>query len=270
MQPILRLEGISKNFGGVVAAKNVTFSVLPGEVHGLIGPNGAGKSTLMNIISGIYAPDSGSIYFDEKDITHLPDYRRARMGIGRTFQTPRFLQRSNIRDNLLIGTDLADQVGFFKGFWGVRGTDFEKELKELMEVAHFTFRKRDDINSLPFGQRKLLEIVRSLLGHPRVMLIDEPAAGLNNKEIEYAMDLINLAARNRNIGVLLIEHSMDMIMDICSDIVVINFGEVIATGGPEAISNNKSVIEAYLGVDIEDQDFGLDDAAIPELSFSAG
>lgn len=249
MKPILRLDGICKNFGGVVAAKEITFSVLPGEVHGLIGPNGAGKSTLMNIISGIYTPDKGSIYLDEKDITKVPPYTRARMGIGRTFQTPRFLQRSNIRDNLLIGTDLANQMGYMNSLFGKKGADFETELAELMVVANFTFDWSEDISSLPFGKLKLLEIVRTMLGHPRIMLVDEPAAGLNNKEIEYAMDLLNLASKKRGIGVLLIEHSMDMIMDICEDIVVLNFGEVIAMGGPEAISSNPLVIEAYLGGD---------------------
>ena len=249
MQPILRLDGIDKHFGGVVAAKDITFSVLPGEVHGLIGPNGAGKSTLMNIISGIYTPDKGKIYLNEKDITKVPPYTRARMGIGRTFQTPRFMQRSNIRDNLLLGIDLADQTGYFKGFFGKKGSPFEEELAVLMDVAKFSFEWDESINSLPFGKRKLLEIVRSMLGHPKVMLVDEPAAGLNNKEIEYAMDLLNLAARERGIGVLLIEHSMDMIMDICNDIVVINFGQVIAMGKPEEIASNPQVIEAYLGGD---------------------
>jgi len=249
MKPILRLDGICKSFGGVTAAKDITFSVLPGEVHGLIGPNGAGKSTLMNIISGIYVPDSGKIFLDEQEINKVSPYTRSRMGIGRTFQTPRFMQRSSIRDNLLLGTDLADQMGYFNSFIGKKGNSFEKELNELMEVAHFSFDWDDDISALPFGKRKLLEIVRSMLGHPRVMLVDEPAAGLNNKEIEYAMDLLKLAARERNVGVLLIEHSMDMIMDLCDDIVVINFGQVIASGKPEEIASNKLVIEAYLGGD---------------------
>lgn len=252
MKPILRLDGICKNFGGVVAAKDVTFSVLPGEVHGLIGPNGAGKSTLMNIISGIYTADKGSVFLDEKDITEVPPYTRARMGIGRTFQVPRFLQRSNIRDNLLLGTDLANQMGYLNSFLRKKGTDFDAELQELLEIAKISFDWSNDIAGLPFGKLKLLEIVRSMLWHPRVMLVDEPAAGLNNKEIEYAMDLLHLASKKRGIGVLLIEHSMDMIMDICEDIVVLNFGEVIATGGPEAISSNQLVIEAYLGGEQDD------------------
>lgn len=254
MTPILNLDGVCKTFGGVIAAENVTISVNPGTIHGLIGPNGAGKTTMMNIISGIYSPDSGKIFFAGKDITHVPDYKRARMGIGRTFQTPRFLQRSSILDNLLLGTDLANQMGYFNSFLGKRGVSFSDELKELLEVARISFNWEDDISALPFGKRKLLEIIRAMLAHPKVMLVDEPAAGLNNREIEDAMNLLNLASKKQNIGVLLIEHTMDMIMDICSSIIVLCFGRVIAIGTPEEVSNNPKVIEAYLGGDDDAQD----------------
>lgn len=248
----MRLDKLCKSFGGVVTAKDVSFSVYPGEIKGLIGPNGAGKTTMMNMISGIYTADSGDIYFDEKKITDVPDYARARMGIGRTFQTPRFLQRSSIRDNLLIGADLGNKIGYLQGFFGKKSTNFNQELDEMMEILHFTFDWDDDINSLPFGQRKLLEIVRSLLSHPRVILVDEPAAGLNNKEIEYLMDILRMAAKKMNVGVLLIEHSMDMVMDICESIVVLCFGVPIAEGTPEEIANNSAVIEAYLGREDDD------------------
>ncbi|MEM1485379.1 ABC transporter ATP-binding protein [Oscillospiraceae bacterium PP1C4] len=251
MKPILRLDKVCKRFGGVVAADDVTFSVLPGEVHGLIGPNGAGKSTLMNLISGIYTPDSGSVFLDEQDISSVPSYMRARMGIGRTFQTPRFLQRSNIRDNLLLGTDLGNQFGYLKSYFGEKGANFEQELDELMKFTGFTFDWEDDINALAYGQRKQLEIVRSMLAHPKIMLVDEPAAGLNNKEIDDVMALLTYAAKERGIGVLLIEHSMDMIMNICEDIVVLCFGKVIAMGGPAEVSSNEAVIEAYLGRDLD-------------------
>lgn len=249
MNPILRLNGISKNFGGVIAANNVTFSVFPNQIHGLIGPNGAGKSTLMNIISGIYTPDKGEIYFNEHDITKVPAYERTKLGIGRTFQTPRLLQRSSIRDNLMLGMDIANRFGYLQSYLGKKGFSFNSELDELLDVAKVSFSWDDDIGSLPYGKKKLLEIVRTMLSHPKVMLIDEPAAGLNQKEIENAMALLRLAAKDRNIGVLLIEHSMDMVMDICEKIIVINFGKEIMTGTPHEVAVNKEVIEAYLGRD---------------------
>jgi ABC-type branched-subunit amino acid transport system ATPase component len=174
------------------------------------------------------------------------------MGIGRTFQAPRFLQRSNIRDNLLIGSDLSEQKSFTKSFFTRQNMTFEEELNRYMKVAGFDIDLENDITSLTYGQQKLLEIVRSLLSHPRMILVDEPAAGLNNAEIENAMALINIAAKENGIGVLLIEHSMDMIMNICKEIVVINFGKVIATGTPEEISSNEEVITAYLGKDADD------------------
>lgn len=252
MKEILRLEHVDKHFGGLHVTNDMSFSVKTGQVTGLIGPNGAGKSTLMNIISGIYQPDSGEIYFDGKNITKVPPHRRSRMGIGRTFQTPRFLQRSDIRDNLLLGNDLAEQKSFLKSFFSKQNTEFEAELARYMKVAGFSLDLDDDMTSLTYGQQKLLEIVRSLLAHPQMILVDEPAAGLNDKEKEDAMALINIAATEYGMGVLLIEHSMDMIMSMCSDIVVINFGKIIATGGPEEVSSNQEVIEAYLGKDIDD------------------
>lgn len=251
MKEILRLDHVDKHFGGLHVTNDISFSVMTEQVTGLIGPNGAGKSTLMNIISGIYVQDSGEIYFDKKEITKVQPYNRARMGIARTFQTPRFLQRSNIRDNLLLGTDLAERKSFLKSFFSKQSTDFEDELNRYLNVAGFRVELDNDITSLTYGQQKLLEIVRSLLTHPKMILVDEPAAGLNDKEKDDAMALINIAAKEFGMGVLLIEHSMDMIMNICADIVVINFGKIIATGGPEEVSSNEEVIEAYLGKDID-------------------
>lgn len=168
------------------------------------------------------------------------------MGLGRTFQAPRFLHRSNIEDNLLLGSDLNDQMGFFKSFLNYRRADFRHELDELMEIAGFAIDQDDAISRLPYGQRKLLEIVRSMLTHPKAMLVDEPAAGLNGTEINNATALLKLA-RDRGIAVVLIEHSMDMVMNNCDEITVLNFGKVIADDVPGIVSRDSQVIEAYLG-----------------------
>jgi len=244
---ILKLDGVCKAFGGVIAAENVSFDVYTGEILGLIGPNGAGKTTILNVVSGIYDVDDGRIFLGDEEITNAAAHKRARMGISRTFQQPRFLQRSDIRDNLLLGTDLAEQFGFWRSFWHKKGLNFKEELDELMDIAGFSLKWDADISSLPYGQRKLLEIIRAMLSHPRVMLVDEPAAGLNSSEIERAVALLRLATDKKGMGVVLIEHSMDMVMNTCHNIVVLNFGRLIAQGTPEQVSSNGDVIVAYLG-----------------------
>lgn len=245
---LLECRGVNKAFGGVITAKNVNLKVEAGEIHGLIGPNGAGKTTLLNLISGIYDVDGGQIFFRGREITQMPAYRRARLGIGRTFQSPRFMNRASIKDNLELGTDLRDQFTYTQSFFGKKGVDFYAELAELMKIAGFSFDWKEKITSLPYGQQKLLEIVRAMLSHPQVILVDEPAAGLNKQEQERVSLLLRNAV-DGGVGVILIEHSMDMVMNVCDNITVLNFGEVIAEGKPFEVSNNKQVIEAYLGSD---------------------
>lgn len=243
---VLKVENICISFGGVKGADNVSFEVEPGEIVGLIGPNGAGKTTTLNLISGIYNVDSGSVFLDGKDVTKLPPYTRAELGLARTFQTPHFLKRSTIRDNMLLGTDLADKMGFMNSFIGKKGGNFDEEVKEMLEIAKFDVDWDMDIESIPYGQQKRLEIIRSLLTHPKVILVDEPAAGLNLKELEHSVDLLRYAA-GKGVGVVVIEHKMDMIMNLCHKIVVLNFGKVIGYGTPDEIVKNEEVIEAYLG-----------------------
>ena len=245
---LLEVRNVNKAFGGVVTAKNVNMTVEAGQIRGLIGPNGAGKTTLLNLISGIYDVDSGNIFFKGQDVTKLPTHKRAALGIGRTFQSPRFMNRASIEDNLKVGTDLLNKFGSGQSLFGKKGHDFFNDLNELMEIAGFTFDWDDQITSLPYGQQKLLEIVRAMLSRPSVMLVDEPAAGLNKQEQERASALLFKAVRS-GMGVVLIEHSMDMVMSICDRITVLNFGEVIAEAEPHGIANDKRVIEAYLGGD---------------------
>jgi branched-chain amino acid transport system ATP-binding protein len=243
---MLKVEEISISFGGLKAVDNVSFSVDKGNIMGLIGPNGAGKTTVLNLISGLNTLDHGKVFLNGKDISKEPAYKRARMGISRTYQTPRFLQRSTIRENMLLGTDLANQMGHIKSFFGKKGIDFEEKVNSLLEIAGFYPDWERDIDSLPYGQRKRLEIVRALLTNPKVLLVDEPAAGLNSKELKQSISLLQYACSN-GVAVVLIEHKMDMIMSVCNMITVLNFGKKIAYGTPQEISENPEVIEAYLG-----------------------
>jgi len=249
MEPILKLTDVNKSFGGVVVAEHVNLELFPGEIHGLIGPNGAGKTTLLNLISGIYEMDSGRISFCGRDISKMAAHNRARLGISRTFQTPRFLDKTDIEENLMVAHDLSHRIPFFKSFFSKKDRSYLPLLEQLTQIAGFTFELENDISSLTFGQRKLLEIIRSLLAQPKVMLIDEPAAGLNGAEIENEIKLLQWATKEMGVAILLIEHSMDMIMSVCQTITVLNFGCVIACGTPDDIASSEEVIAAYLGRD---------------------
>ncbi len=247
MTPILKLANVNKNFGGVVVAKDICLNLLPGSIHGLIGPNGAGKTTLLNLISGIYNVDSGKIEFCGNDITKMPPHNRARLGIARTFQSPRFLDRANIEENLMLARDLGTHKSFLSSLFMKKDTSYYGQLNMLAEMAGLSFCLENDISSLTYGQQKLLEIIRAMLTDPKVILVDEPAAGLNSGEMENAIKLIEWATREKNVSIILIEHSMDMIMSVCQRITVINFGSIIACGSPTEIASNEDVITAYLG-----------------------
>jgi len=234
--PVMILDKLCKRFGGVVAADEISFTLASGQIHGLIGPNGSGKSTALNLISGVTDMDSGNVILDGETITKEASYMRARLGIARTFQHPRLLKRCDVRTNLFLGSDLANMKKHSSPF----------TLEQLMEAAGLRLDLGDSITTMSYGQQKLFEIVRALLTNPKVVLLDEPAAGLNTKEMERVEALINIAVKN-NAAVLLVEHSMDLVMNLCHVITVLNFGRPIAEGIPEEILSNEAVIEAYLG-----------------------
>lgn len=237
----MKLNKVCKRFGGVIAAHDISFELYEGEIFGLIGPNGSGKTTLINLITGIYSVDSGTIFLGGRNIVKAPTHNRARMGIVRTFQHPRLLGRCDIKTNISVGVDLA-------GKRHISNTDKNKiRMNVLLEAAGLTgIDLTDSIEKLSYGQQKMLEIVRALLSKPKVLLLDEPAAGLNRKEMSYIVNLINIAVKE-NISVLLIEHAMDLVMSICHRLTVLNFGEQIASGIPAEIQENPAVIKAYLG-----------------------
>lgn len=245
-KPVLTLNKVCKNFGGVVAADNISIQLYGGETFGLIGPNGAGKTTLLNLITGIYSVDEGDIFLNGKNITKAPTHKRACLGIARTFQHPRLLERCDIRTNLQMGIDLASK--------NKQSKMHKMDMKMLLKCAGLeNINLSDSVEKLAYGQQKMLEIVRALLSEPSVLLLDEPAAGINSKEMEYIIALINVATK-ANIAVLLIEHSMDLVMGICDRLTVLNFGHQIATGTPSEIQTNKAVIDAYLGGDSRAED----------------
>lgn len=237
----MTLEKVCKRFGGVVAADEVSFTLQSGQIRGLIGPNGSGKSTTLNLISGICDVDPGQIFLDGANITNDPIHHRARLGIARTFQHPRLLSRCDIRTNLFLGLDLGNMK---KG--SGTANEIDQSVDQLLEVAGLKINLDDSITTLSYGQQKLLEIVRAILTKPKVVLLDEPAAGINSREMERIKALIDIAVKN-SAAVLLVEHSMDLVMSLCDIITVLNFGRVIAEGVPTEIQGNDSVIEAYLG-----------------------
>lgn len=239
-KPILQLSDVVKRFGGVTAADHVCFDLYGGEVFGLIGPNGSGKTTLLNLITGIYRADEGAITLEGKNITRLATHTRSRLGVVRSFQHPRLLGRCDIKTNILVGMDLATRRRL------ARGGD-QARMDALLQAAGLgKVNLGDSTDQLSYGQQKMLEIVRAMLSYPKVLLLDEPAAGLNRAEMNYIRDLIDMAVKE-NVAVLLIEHAMDLVMDVCDRITVLNFGKQIATDTPDHIQENGDVIEAYLG-----------------------
>ena len=249
-EAILKVENLTVRFGGLIALKGVSFSVFPGEVLGIIGPNGAGKTTLFNAITGAVIPQEGRIIFEGKDITSLPPHKRARLGIGRTFQNLRLFSRLTVLDNVKLPTGSPYPAfapplllpSFLKG-----EEMLNKMALELLEKLELKQYKDRPAKALPYGERKKLEIARALALKPKLLLLDEPAAGLSHQEAVSLMEELQRLREEFKLTIILIEHNMRMIMGYCERIIALNYGEIIAEGTPEEVANNPAVIEAYLG-----------------------
>ena len=249
---VLSLKNLKKQFGGLTAVDNVTFDIEEGEIFGLIGPNGAGKTTIFNLITGIYSITSGEVYFYDKLIENLKPYEIANMGITRTFQNIRLFKKLSAYDNVLTAChkladyNLADSVIRFGKFKSQEKSlnDKTTELLKLMGLWDY----RDIVASnLPYGLQRKLEIARALALEPKLLLLDEPAAGMNPEETIQLVELIKEIRDRFKLTVLIIEHHMDLIMGVCDRIFVLNFGIPLALGTPKEVQENKKVVEAYLG-----------------------
>ena len=238
MTTLLSLQRVSKRFGGLQALLNITFDLPQGQILGLIGPNGAGKTTLFNAINGVYPPESGHIIFRDKDVTGLKPYQLAKMGMARTHQIVRPLNELSVRENVMVGA-----------CFGHENQDLGNASKiadEVLEFVRLAVRADQLAGSLNVAQKKRLEMARALAAHPYLLLLDEVLAGLNHSEIDNMIQTV-LKIREQGITIIMIEHVMKAVMNVCDHIIVLDYGQQIAEGNPEAIANDPKVVEAYLG-----------------------
>ncbi len=249
---LLEIRGLTKEFGGLKAVNNFDISISRGELIGLIGPNGAGKTTVFNLITGIYVATQGSIKYKDTELIGLQPHEITRLGIARTFQNIRLFPTLTVLDNVRIAYHTHAGYSMFDAI--THSPHYQKAEKELTEKAqeflsvfNLHTRQGEIAKNLPYGEQRRLEIARALAASPELLLLDEPAAGMNPKEVASLMDLIHFIRERFNLTILLIEHQMRVVMGICERITVMDFGEVIARGTPEEIQNNEKVIEAYLG-----------------------
>jgi branched-chain amino acid transport system ATP-binding protein len=246
---VLEIKNVTKQFGGLTALNDVSFSVNQGEIRGLIGPNGAGKSTLFKNIAGFYTPTSGDVLYQGQSIGGLKPHAIAELGIVRTFQETTLFQEMTVFENVLVGCHTQARGNIFSAILGIDRDSQRQASENALEVMEFMglVDRRDQLASeLPLGSQRALAISISLVSKPKLMLMDEPFAGMNPEETNHMMDLTR-KVRESGITIVLVEHDMKAVMGLCNYLTVLNFGELLAEGSPEEIRNNEKVIEAYLG-----------------------
>ncbi|HEY5900315.1 MAG TPA: ABC transporter ATP-binding protein [Burkholderiales bacterium] len=251
-QALLRVQDIAVRFGGIVALDGVSFDVAPGAIVGLIGPNGAGKTTLFNCISRLYPCDRGAITFDGQPLLDVPRHRVAALGIGRTFQNLALFRSMSVLDNVLVGRHCRMRGGFFANAFRLpyavnadrKARDRARELLALLELERFA---DVPVAALPFGTQKRVELARALAAEPRLLLLDEPASGLNHEEVGAIGELIRRLRDQLRLTVLLVEHHMQLLMSLSDWVVALNFGRRIAEGTPAEVREHPELVRAYLG-----------------------
>ncbi len=249
----MRIHKLDKSFGGLHAVDDVSFDVPEGNIKAVIGPNGAGKTTLFNMIAGTFAPDNGHVTYKDTVLTGLKPYQIATLGILRTFQNLKLSSHMSVLDNVLLGRHTAGTAGFLSGMLALKKSRREEleareKVIEILEWLGILELKDREVGNLSFGKQRSVELARLLAADPAILLLDEPAAGLNMHETDQLAELI-VKIRDQGRTILLVEHDMSLVMDISDEIVVLNFGKKIAEGSPASIQKNKEVIKIYLGGD---------------------